>query len=98
MFKEKRASLHRYIGRYLLHWVLIHAGMWFLKYRCVDLVAKFHGPLDRSIGILDQLLQLEGEDDEDLRRSDNGAENNENDPLDFPLRTSYRCRRVQRPG
>jgi len=94
MLPEKSASFHRYIGRYLLHWVVNQANVWFLVYRCVDSVSKVHGPLDESLRILDRLL-LPDEDDGD---PDDGDENNENGPLDWILRASYVCSPVRRTG
>jgi hypothetical protein len=61
MFPEKYESFYRFIerfiGRYLLHWVVTQANVWFLVYRCVDSVVKVHGSLDESFRILDRLLQ-----------------------------------------
>jgi hypothetical protein len=95
MLPEKSISLQRYIGRYLLHWVVTQANVWFLVYRCVDSVAKVHGPLDESLRILNQLLQAE-EGDVD---SDEEAENNENGPLDWIFRSSsYVWSLVRRTG
>lgn len=96
MLPEKNASLHRYIGRYLFHWVITQADVWFLIYRCVDLVTKIHGPFDRSVRILDQLLQED--DEEHAALEDFRFENNENDAVDWAFSTSYRWRQVGRPG
>jgi hypothetical protein len=94
MLPEKLASLHRYIGRYLLHWVVTPANVWFLVYRCVDSVAKVHDPLDETLTILDRLLEPcdddEGPDDE--------VENNENGSLDWIFRESYVWSSVRRTG
>jgi hypothetical protein len=94
MLPEKSASLHRYIGRYLLHWVVTQANVWFLLYTYVDSVAKVHGPLDESLRILDRLLQP----DEDDADPDDDVENNENGPLDWISRSSYVWNRVRRTG
>jgi hypothetical protein len=94
MLPDKPASLHRYIGRYLLHWVVSQANVLFLVYRCVDSVAKVHGPLDESLRILDRLLQS----DEDDADSDDGAQNNENGSLDWIFRASYDWSPVRRTG
>jgi hypothetical protein len=94
MLPEKRASLHRYIGRYLLHWVVAQANVWFLVYRCLDSLAKIHGPLDESLRILDRLLQPD-EDDADPY---DDVENNENGPLDWIFHASYAWRPVRRTG
>jgi len=94
MLPEKSASLQGYIGRYLLHWVLTRANVWFLVYRCVDSVAKVHGPLDESLRIMDRLLE-QYEDDPD---PDEGVENNENGPFDWIFRSSYVWSRVRRTG
>jgi hypothetical protein len=91
MLPEKTGSLHRYIGRYLFHWVVTRAYVWFIMYRCVDFMQKVHGPLDRSVRILDRILRT---DEEDVDPEDDDVENNENGPLDWVLRTSYRWRRV----
>jgi hypothetical protein len=96
MLPEKKASLHRYIGRCLFHWAVTQADVWFLIYRCVDLVTKVHGPLDRSVRILDQLLQVDDEDHADLE--DDCVENNENGALDWVFRSSYRWRQARRSG
>jgi len=94
MLPEKTEGLHRYIGRYLLHWVVTQANVWFLVYTCVDSVAKVHGPLDESLRILDRLLRPD-EDDVD---PDDGVENNEYGPLDWMFRASYVCSPVRRTG
>jgi hypothetical protein len=94
MLPEKPTGLHRYIGRYLLNWVVAQANVWFLVYRCVDSVAKVHGPLDESLRILDRLL-LPDEDDADL---DDGVENNENGHLDWIFHSSHVCSPVRRTG
>jgi hypothetical protein len=96
MLPEKNCSLHRCIGRYLYRWAVTQADVWFLIYRCVDLVTKVHGPLDRSARILEQLLRVDDEDQADTE--DDRVENNENGALDCVFRTSYRWRQVRRPG
>jgi hypothetical protein len=97
MVPEKNASLHRCIGRYLFHWVVTQAGVWFLIYRFVDLVNKVHGPLEQSTRILlDQLRLLDDEDHADLE--DDRVQNNENGALDWDFSTSYRWRQIRRPG
>jgi hypothetical protein len=87
MLPDKNVSLHTFIGRYLFHWVVSRAYVWFVMYVCVDFMQKVHGPLDRSVRSLDRLLRTY-EDDADPENDDD--ENNENDPLDWVLRTSYR--------
>jgi hypothetical protein len=92
MLPEKTAGLHTFIGRYLFHWVMTRAYVWFAMYVCVDFMQKVHGPLDRSVRTLDRLLRTY-EDDADPENDDD-VENNENDPLDWVLRTSYRWQPV----
>lgn len=94
MLLEKAASLHRYIGRHLLDWVVAKADVWFLLYRCVDLVAQVHSPLDGSARTLYQLLQLDDEDED----TEDEIENNEHAYLDCLLRASCRWRPVRRTG
>jgi hypothetical protein len=94
MLPEKPASLHGYIGRYLLHWVVTQANVWFLVYRCVDSMVKVHGPLEESLRILDRLLQS----DEDDADPDDGVENNENGPPEWIFRASYVRSPVRRTG
>jgi hypothetical protein len=93
MLPEKLAGLHRYIGRYLLHWVVNPANVWFLVHRCVDSVAKVHDPLDDTLRLLDRLLQPNEDDD-----PEDEFENNQNGSLDWILRTSYAWSSVRRTG
>lgn len=94
MFLQKAASLHRYIGRYLLHWVVAKADVWFLLYRCVDTVAQAFNHFDESATRVNQLLQIYGEDED----TEDEIENNENAYLDWLLRASCRWRPVRRTG
>lgn len=92
MLPEKNASLHTLIGRYLFHWVVTRGYVWFIMYVCVDFMQNVHGPLDRSVRTLDRLLRIYEEDA--YSENDDDVANNENDSVDWVLRTSYRWQPV----
>jgi hypothetical protein len=94
MLPEKPTSFQAYIGRYLFHWMIVKAGMWFLIYKCVDSMVQVHGPVDEMLRLLDRILEQDQEDD----NPDDGVENNENGPLDWVFRASHRWRSVRRAG
>jgi len=55
-------TLGGHLGRQLLHWAITQADIWYLAYRCAEIVTKFHEPLERGVAILDNILTLEEEE------------------------------------
>ena len=45
------------IGRHLVRWVYEQADLWLLLYRCGEIIARVHGPLERSAEQVEELLQ-----------------------------------------
>jgi hypothetical protein len=44
------------IGRHLVRWVYEQADIWLLLYRCGEIIARVHGPLERSAEQVEELL------------------------------------------
>jgi len=45
------------IGGQLVRWVYEQADLWLLLYRCGEIIARVHGPLERSAEQVEELLQ-----------------------------------------
>lgn len=52
-------------GLHLLHWIIGQSDIWNLANKCADFVHKIHEPLERGAAVLDNILTLDGGDDDD---------------------------------
>lgn len=72
---------HHQIGRYLVRWVCEQADLWLLLYRCGEILARVHGPLERNAERVEELFQQLGGSDSEFSYNVN---NNNNGTLHQP--------------
>jgi hypothetical protein len=73
-----RSDDQQQLGRYLVRWICQQADLWLLLYRCGEILARVHGPLERSAERVEELLQQMGGDTPEYNTNNNNNNYNGN--------------------